>query len=534
MDDYILGIDLGTSSVKTALVRTDGLVVAGDSEPVSLLFTPDGGVEQDPREWWTKATLCARRLVSRSGQAARVVGVGLTAQWSSTVAADGDGRPLGNAVLWMDTRGAPDIRALAAGFPSIEGYGLFKLWRWIRLTAGAPGMSGKDPLAHILFLRRSRPEVFERARWFLEPKDFLNLRLTGRAAASYDSVALYWVTDNRDPLAVRYHPGLLRLAGLTAEQLPVLQKAVDVLGPLRAEAAAALGVPAGIPVVTGSPDIPAAAVGSGATDDYAAHLYIGTSAWITCHVPFKKTDVAHNMATLPSAIPGRYLVANEQETAGACLNFALDTLVFPDGHRPAGAHAVLNDLAQSAPPGSRGVVFTPWLVGERTPVEDPFLRGGFHNVSLSTTRADLVRAVFEGVALNIRWLLQTEERFLGRRLPRLTFIGGGARSALWCQILADVLNREIQPLSDPVSANVRGAAVLAAVGMGLTSFGQARATAVTGPVYEPRTAYTSLYGELFQEFVSYYRRNRGAYRRLNRPRAALPGTRQETGFSAPA
>jgi xylulokinase len=210
----------------------------------------------------------------------------------------------------------------------------------------------------------------------------------------------------------------------------------------------------------------------------------------------------------------------------------MDTLVFPDGHRPANAHEVANDLAQSAPPGSRGVIFTPWLVGERTPVENPYLRGGFHNVSLSTSRADLVRAVFEGVALNTRWLLQTEEHFLGRRLPRLIFIGGGARSSLWCQILADVLNREIQPLRDPVSANVRGAAVLASVGMGLTSFEQARATAVTGPVYEPRTAYTNLYGELFQEFISYYRRNRGAYRRLNRSRAAVPPAQPGPGFSA--
>ncbi|HUW65165.1 MAG TPA: FGGY-family carbohydrate kinase [Spirochaetia bacterium] len=533
-DGYILGIDLGTSSVKLALVQTDGLVVASDTEPVSLLLTPDGGVEQDPGEWWEKIALGCRRLLSRSGQAQRVIGIGCTAQWSTTVAIDEDGRPLGNAVLWMDTRGAPDIRALTGGLVSIEGYAAFKLWRWIRLTGGAPAHSGKDPLAHILFLRRARPDIYRQARYFLEPKDFLNFRLTGRVAASYDSIALYWLTDNRNPAAVHYDPGLLHLAGLTADRLPRLQRSVDVLGPVLPGAAEALGVPPGIPVVTGSPDVPAAAVGSGATDDYAAHLYVGTSSWITCHVPFKKTDLLHNMASLPSAIPGRYLVANEQETAGACLNFLADALLFPadcTGARPPNTHAILNDLAAGVPAGSHGVFFTPWLVGERTPVEDAYLRAGFHNLSLGTTRADLVRAVFEGVALNSRWLLEAEEHFLGRRLDRLTFIGGGARSPLWCQIFADVLNRSVQPLADPVSANVRGAAVLASVGLGLTSFEAAHATALGGPVYEPRPQVVPLYQKLFQEYTGFYRRNRRAFHRLNRQMSA-PVPPPGPGFSA--
>ena len=212
----------------------------------------------------------------------------------------------------------------------------------------------------------------------------------------------------------------------------------------------------GIPVVVSTPDLQSAAIGSGATRDYQAHLYVGTSSWLTCHLPVKKTDLRHNMASLPSPIPGRYFVANEQETAGAALAFLRDRVLSGEG-APAPSYAELDRMAGQSRPGSNGVIFTPWLYGERTPVEDRFLRGGFHNLSLSATRDDLVRAVLEGVALNSRWLLGAVEHFTGHRLEPIRFIGGGARSDMWCQVFADVLGRTIDQVADPVNANARGA-----------------------------------------------------------------------------
>ena len=247
--------------------------------------------------------------------------------------------------------------------------------------------------------------------------------------------------------------------------------ATDIVGPLLPGPAAALGVPAGIPVVAGTPDLQSAAIGSGATRDFQAHLYVGTSSWLTCHVPFKKTDMLRNIASLPSAIPGRYFVADEQETAGAALTFLRDRVLFA-GDAPPDAYREFDRMAAEAPPGSGGVIFTPWLYGERTPVEDRFVRGGFHNLSLSATRDELVRAVLEGVALNSRWLLQAVERFTRRRLDPIRFIGGGARSDVWCQIFADVLDRTIEQVADPVNANARGAAMLAAVALGELTFDQ--------------------------------------------------------------
>jgi xylulokinase len=519
MARHVLAIDLGTSALKVALVSMAGQVVAAEEETHQVKLLPGGGAEQDPRQWWDLIVKASSRLMARGAVPQEsVAAVACTAQWSGTVPVDEHGEPIRDAIIWMDSRGAPYVRQITGGALKVRGYGVVRLARWLRTTAGVPAHSGKDSIAHILWLKHQEPETYRRAHRFLEPKDWLNARLTGRCAASFDSIALHWVTDNRHPDRVRYDPALLRLAGIEESRLPELLAATDILGPLSAEPADALGVPAGIPVVVGTPDLQAAAIGSGATRDYQAHLYVGTSSWLTCHVPSKKTDLLHNMASLPSAIPGRYFVADEQETAGAALSFLRDRVLYGDDP-PASAYRDFDRMAGQAPPGSGGLIFTPWLYGERTPVEDRFVRGGFHNLSLSTNREDLVRAVFEGVALNARWLLGAVEGFTRHRLEPIRFIGGGARSDVWCQIFADVLGRTIDQVADPVNAGTRGVGLLAAVALGELTFDQVPARVPVARSYQPDPALKELYDRLFREFVGLYRRNRKAHARLNRDQA---------------
>jgi xylulokinase len=516
MARHILAIDLGTSALKVALVSTAGDVVASEQESCSVTLLPGGGAEQDPMAWWDLITKASSRLMARSVVPPdSVVAVSCTAQWSGTVPVGEDSQPIRNAIIWMDSRGAPYARRIASGPVKIQGYGVDKLARWIRTTAGIPTQSGKDPIAHILWLKQEEPESYRRTRVFLEPKDWLNLQLTGRAAASFDSIALHWVTDNRHLDRIRYDPALLRLAGLDRAQLPDLLAATDILGPLAESRAGELGVPPDIPVVVGTPDVHSAAIGAGATRDYQAHLYVGTSSWLTCHVPVKKTDLLHNIASLPSPIPDRYFVADEQETAGAALTFLRDRVLF-DADPPDSAYQEFDRMAQLARPGSGGVIFTPWLYGERTPVEDRLVRGGFHNLSLSASRDDLVRAAFEGVALNTRWLLQAIERFTRHRLEPIRFIGGGARSDVWSQIFADVLGRSIEQVADPVNANARGSGLLAAVALGELTFEQVPDRVLVSRTYRPDPALKKLYDSLFREFVGLYRRNHRAFARLNR------------------
>ncbi|MEK7324142.1 MAG: FGGY-family carbohydrate kinase, partial [Chloroflexota bacterium] len=519
---YILAIDLGTSGPKVGLVSVDGEIVAGEFEETPLLLLPNGGAEQKPDDWWAAITKAARKVIGQNTvPVGDIVAVSCTSQYSSTVAVNRDGQPLMNAINWMDTRGARYVQQITSGPIKIEGYGIDKLWTWVRLTGGIPTRSGKDSIAHILYLKHEQPEIYREAYKFLEPKDYINLRLTGKFAATYDSINLHWLTDNRNIANIVYDDRLLKMAGVDRGKLPELKHATDILGPLTPEAAAELGLPVSAPVVAGTTDAQSAAIGSGAVKDYEAHLYLGTSSWISCYVPFKKTDIVHNMASLPSAIPGRYYIANEQECAGMCLTFLRDNLVYPAdelavGARPAEAYKLFYRIAEHAPAGSEGLIFTPWLYGERTPIEDGAVRGGFFNLSLKTKRESLVRAVFEGVAYNARWLLGCVEQFAKRRFESLNMIGGGAKSNVWCRIHADILDRTIRQVKDPLQANTRGAALVASVALGYATFDDIAAGVEIANTYHPNPANRKIYDELFKEFLNIYQSNKRIYARLNR------------------
>jgi xylulokinase len=519
--EHILAFDLGTSGLKVVVATPAGEIVGSAVEPYPLHLLAGGGAEQDPEDWWRALVRGTRRVLSVAGvDAGRVVAIGCSAQWSGTVPVDRDGRPLMRALIWMDSRGAEQLRRVTGGFPSLQGYGLRKLATWIRRSGGAPGHAGKDTVAHILYLRDRAADVYDRTYKFLEPRDWVNLRLTGRFASSFDAVALLWAADTRDANAVRYDDRLLRMAGLERDKLPDLVPAATVLGTLAPAAAAELGLPPSVRVVTGAPDIMASGIGAGAVRDFDAHLSIGTSSWLVCHVPYKKTDLFHNMASLPSAVPGRYLLTNEQESAGVCLSELGRNVLFPDdGAGPAGVpddpYPAMLALAEAVPAGSDGLIFAPWVNGERTPVDDRTVRGGFFNQSLGVTRGHLVRAVLEGVAYNSRWLLVYVEEFIRRRVEAITAVGGGARSDLWCQIHADVLDRVVRQARDPALASARGVALQASVALGHLRWDEVADAVPIARVFEPHPDRRRVYDTLFPEFVNLYRSTRRIYARLN-------------------
>jgi len=520
-EKFILAIDFGSSGPKVAIVSTHGEIIGSEFEPVETLFLPGGGVEQRPEDWWQAIVRATQQLLAQKlAPVDDILAVIIASLYSTTVAVDRAGHPLTNAIFWMDTRGAPYVQEITGGLLKVEGYGLRRLLAWLQRTGGIPTRSGKDSIAHILLIRHEWPEIYRQTYKFLEPKDYLNQRLTGKFAATYDSVNLHWLTDNRDIFHIDWDARLLALSGIERAKLPDLQRTLDILGTIAPDVAAELGLPASVQVIAGTTDAQSSAVGSGSVRDFDAHLYLGTSSWISCHVPFKKTDLFNNMASLPSAIPGKYYIANEQECAGACLNFLRDELFYPKDELASGAppediFTRFDGMAAAAPPGSRGVMFTPWLVGERTPVEDAMIRAGFHNLSMHNNRRDLLRAVFEGVAFNFRWLLGAVEPFCKRRLESLNMIGGGAKSEAWCQIHADVLDRTIRQVRDPIRAGLRGAAFLACVALGLTTFDKIADEIQIANTFMPNPDNRKVYDDMFKEFVNLYRRNRPIYARLN-------------------
>jgi xylulokinase len=507
---WILAVDLGTGGLKVGAVSMRGELLAHAICPIATSYLPEGGAVQDPAEWWRGIAAGVQSVMERKAvEPSDLIGVGLTGQWGSTVPVDAEGRAAGECLLWSDTRGGRFSARAMGGPVSLFGYSPGNLLRWIQLTGGAPSPNGADPLGHELYLRNCEPQVYAKTRYLLEPIDYLGLRFTGRVAATPASMILSWLTDNRPGAKPSYVPELVRRSGRDAGRLPELMPTGSLLGSVLPEVGEELGIPS-VPVVCGVPDLHTAFVGSGAVAPYEAHITISTTSWIACEVPFKRTDVIHQMATVPGLHAGSYLVANNHETAGLCLKWFKDSVMGSDSYEDVVARAA------KAPAGSGGVIFTPWLKGERTPVEDRTLRGAFLNVSLTTGRDHLSRAVLEGVAFNARWLLDAVEGFVRRPFASLRILGGGAQSDLWCQIHADILGRRLERVAEPAYGNLRGAGLFAAISLGRESLDGVHELVSVPDTFEPQVEARAIYEPMYAEFKQFYRRLHASYARLNR------------------
>jgi xylulokinase len=521
MKKYVLAIDLGTSGCKAALVDFFGEVAGWDFRAVKTLLPHGGGAEQDPADWWKAITAACASVIRETGvKPSAIAAVCANTQGEGTLPVDRNGEPLCNAILWMDTRGAAHVKKRLGGPVNVAGFAPHKLLRFLRLTGGAPSLTGKDPVGHMLLIKHEMPDIFRRTHKFLNVLDYVNFKLTGRIVSTVDSLVTSWVTDNRDPRRVTLDAELCRMIGVPPEKIPEPVPCTEILGEVDAKFAAAVGLAPGTPVVAGAIDATAAAVGSGAIADGDVHLYLGTSNWLGAHVPYKKTDLLSAIASLPCAIPDKYLMIALQATACGNLNFLVDKILFPDdalrrGGKPKDVYALLDQVAETSPPGANGLIYTPWIYGERAPVEDRSVRAGIHNLSLEHTRADLARAVLEGVALNIKWVLKPVEKFLGKRCAVIAVVGGGAKSAIWRRILADVLDRPIRGVKKPIEANVRGSAFMAAVALGEMSFSDVPARVGVETLHHPSRENREVYDLHFREFKNLYDAEKGVSKRLN-------------------
>jgi len=533
---YILAIDHGTGGPKTAIVSTRGEVVDWAFQEVPLHVEKGGGVEQDPDDWWNAILKTAKQVINNGKVSVNdIVGVCNTSQWSGTIPLDKNGNHLMNAIIWMDTRGAPYIKNVYKGLIKFSGMNIIKALKWVKRTGGAPGLSGKDPIAHMLLIKNEYSEIYDKTFNFLEPQDYINLKLTGKFASSYTTIGVHWLTDIRKINNIKYSKKLIKMCKLDQSKLPSkLVNSTDILGPLTKEVAKELGLENNVKVIAGAPDIPSAAIGSGAVKNYDTHIYIGTSDWVICHIPFKKTDIFHDIGAVVSGIPGRYLAVNEQEIAGGALSFLRDKILYhkdellreeavPDVYK------IFDRMVENIPAGSNNLIFTPWLIGERSPIDDHTIRGGIYNLSLEMSREHLIRAIFEGVAYNIKWLFIYLEKFIQKMkikdtpgmkkkdivIPEVSIIGGGANSRIWCQIFADVLNRTIKQVKDPIQTNARGAAYMASVGLGYLTWDQIPKLIEYSEIFKPNPENRAIYDKLFREYTKIYKIMKNTYKRLN-------------------
>ncbi len=517
---YVLAIDLGTGGPKVALVSSRGELIDDERRSIEIIEPDGGGAEQDPALWWSSIDDAIGTLLGRNPVVLKSVrALACTGQWLVVVPVDADGEPLMNAVHWLDTRGGAYVPEIAWGPLRIQGCSVRKAWRWVRLTSMAPVNETVSSLAHILLIKHRYPDVYRRTYKFLEPVDFLNFKLTGRFCASPGSIFPLTLADNRDSTHVAYDSKLLSWSTIDKEKLPEIVASDAVVGRLRDDLAERWGLSLTTQVVAGTIDLQAAALGAGATEDYSGYIYVGSTAWISCHIPFRKVDAINSLTVMPATIPGRNVVVAEQGVSGRCLEFMVREWLAPhhageSGFDEAAAIEELEAMAQGVPAGSNGLLFLPWLAGLGAPVADSHMRGGFLNQSLSTGRAHAFRALLEGLSFNLKWLIGCVERFTGHRFPQLPVIGGLASSSLWCQILADVLERPIHRIAHARQAPVMGSAYAAFNAMGILNSDQLSALVTSDAIFQPQHQNQDVYRAMFKEFQYAYKRNRGLFSRL--------------------
>ncbi len=505
-----LAIDLGTTAAKVSVVAEDGRILGSGIEVVPTRFGPHGVAEQDPEQVWNAVLNAARSALAAAGSGARrdVSVVCATSQWSSIIPVDHSGLPVGPMFVWLDGRGGRYTKALASE-PSAGA-------RW----ADVHGLYPSTSLAHILHVQHDDPAMHARTAAHLEPMDYLNARFCGRIAATGCSAMPLALTDNRVVGSYAWSDDLITRSGVDRSKLPELVASLSVLGTILPTVADDLGVGRDVVVVAGANDSIAAALGTGALEPGQGTVVMGTTGVLTAHHPTRVVEPSKFIATMPSALHDRYYVMAEAGLGGKVLETFLNEFVGPDDGLVDRLHTGVDDLfgrvsraVEHIPPGADGLMFLPWLHGSASPKIDARHRGAFVGISMATTRVHMLRAVLEGVALQMRWLADEVSSTLDVAFPMLRFAGGGAQSDMWSQTMADVLGRVVEQVADPRHANARGAGLLGFLSIGRLGVGDLATLVPIRRRYEPSSA-----SALFDERTLVFR---DLHHRLGEPMARL-------------
>jgi len=441
-----LGVDVGTGGTRAVLVDRDGRVVASQSTEHAPIHSEHiGWAEQDPDDWWRAARTAIAAVMQQAAKAGWTVeAAGLTGQMHGCVMLDADGQVLRPALIWCDQRTQPECDWLT------ETIGRERL---IELTCN-PALPNFT-LTKLLWVRRHQPEIFARIAHVLCPKDYVRLRLTGEYAIDMQEASGTLLLDVTHR---RWASEVAEIAGIPMAWLPALYEGPEICGLITAQAAARTGLAAGTPVVAGAGDQGAGAVGMGILEPGSVSSTIGTSGVVFAATAAPTKDPQGRLHTFCHAAPGIWHVMGVTNGAGLSLRYFRDTFA------PHLSYDELTALAATVPAASDGLLWTPYLFGERTPHLDPAARASFVGITASHTLGHFVRAVLEGVAFSLQdtFTLFAE---LGIPVQRVRLGGGGARSPLWRQVQADVFGRPVE-LLEAEEGGAFGAALLAGTGVG--------------------------------------------------------------------
>jgi xylulokinase len=504
MDGYVIAHDVGTSSVKTALISDQGKVIAHATSAYGFTYPKPGWVEQNPEDYWNGSVKNTREILQKIQIDIQLLkGIVFSTQAMGIIPLDSNDKLLNHNITWVDGRAEEQARWL---MNLLGGKRVFEKMIGVEIT-------GKDVIPKLRWLKQNEPDIYAKTETILDVNGYLKFRATGKKVFEWSGACSYGFNLKKKD----WERLLFKIAGIDIRKLPPLVRSTDVVGTLSPEAAKELGLSTDIPVYGGCDDTQAAAIGSGSTKEGEAHIYLGTSAW--AGVTTGKTLKHKNGAViLQSADAAKNLLVGITESAGSNLDWLIEKFYKYEKNDPAieDIFSFIDRETEGVPPGSDHLIFTPWLLGERCPVSTTTTRGTLFNVGLEHTRGHFVNALLEGVAYNLKWIFENYQRDFGFLPEKITAIGGGSVNEQWMQGIANITGKTIETLTQPTMAGALGAAACAFVGCGIfPDFHQVNRCIEVQRSYSPDPTYFELYDHLFQSYKDVYKGLKKAYLRAN-------------------
>lgn len=510
MTKYILAHDVGTSNNKAVLVDVEGNVIGKSIYPYDIHYPQPGWAEQSPDDWWKAVTESSRQVLAETKVSpADILCIVFSTQLLGIVPMDASGKNLGEGIIWMDNRATDEARWIMNKF----------LGETVFAAIAGASINGKDVMPKLIWLRDKQPEVWNKMKCFLDVNSYLTYRCSGKMVMSWSDASVVGM----DLKSKKWMTGIFKYLGLDITKFPELINPIGQVGGLTAEATKQLGLLQGTPVMAGGGDCQGAAVGSGATGDGDGHISIGTSAWVGV-VTTRHLTGKNGIATIQSGDPGKLLLMAQMETAGGCLRWLSDEMCRTEKNDPAikNIFGFMDDRIGSIPAGSDYLIFLPWMYGERSPIADPYVRSGFINLTPEHTREHMMKAVYEGVAYNIRWAVERVENEYKFPLPSLRIMGGGSLGKPWMQIIADVTGRRVETVKNPQEAGAIGIAMASAVGLGIyKDFDSLKNVVTVDKTFDPDLRNKPVYDLLFNGIKEIYKDLKSFYFKLNSQRISI-------------
>lgn len=488
---FIVAHDTGTGGNKAVLTDLQGRIIHSCYQPYGLRYPHPGWVEQDPNDLWQAVATTTRRLIEESGiEPTEILGVGISAQMFNLLPVDETIEPLMPMISWLDSRTTEQADRILE-----DEIGLSALFEY---TGNVP--TAKDIIPKILWLKEKRPGLWRQTAWLLDCKEYMIYRLTGNLGIDWHGASVYFLLH---PHEKTWSEGACEVLGIPADRLPPTYRCTDVIGEVTQEAAEATHLMPGTPVVACAGDVAVAQSGSGANADGDAHLCIGTATWVGLSSSRFENDPEKRFWALSHIDPAKWIIAGEMETGGGALMWFRNGFCQAESMQAEkegiSTYELISGMADQVKPGADGLIFAPWLSGERT-LLDHYARGAFVGLTMAHDKKDLARAVMEGVGYHIRWICDSLEQ-LDRSIETLRAIGGGSMSLLWTQIISDITGRELEILAHPIEAGAVGAALTVAVGMGIyPSIAAVDDLIEIDHRVQPRDGNRGVYDSLYHEY----------------------------------